>query len=161
MPVFDINHVCNSRLKGGLEPLEKEINEILGSRREDRLSDPFLNWYEILVWFVFRSCFAFAISVRTRGTCESSRRSARRQPGVEGTPFIHTTSDRLDTWLIPSAMTRSRQYYESTMVWRNIPLYQLLKCLLPLCHDLFVEKGKTKYQKQCNRGTLRQTIADS
>ena len=28
-------------LKGGHEPLEKEINEILGSKREDRLSDPF------------------------------------------------------------------------------------------------------------------------
>ena len=28
-------------LKGGPEPLEKEINEILGSRREDPLSDPF------------------------------------------------------------------------------------------------------------------------
>jgi len=28
-------------LKGGPEPLEKEINEILGSKREDRLSDPF------------------------------------------------------------------------------------------------------------------------
>jgi len=25
----------------GSEPLEKEINEILGSKREDRLSDPF------------------------------------------------------------------------------------------------------------------------
>jgi len=31
-------HPC---LKGGPEPLEKEINEILGSKREDRLSDPF------------------------------------------------------------------------------------------------------------------------
>ena len=28
-------------LKGGPEPLEKEINEILDSKREDRLSDPF------------------------------------------------------------------------------------------------------------------------
>ena len=32
-------HVSN--LKGGPEPLEKEINEILGSKREDRLPDPF------------------------------------------------------------------------------------------------------------------------
>ena len=71
-------HSCLS-IKGGPEPLEKEINEILGSKREDRLSDPFfLNWYKIPVWFVFRTCFAFAISVRPRGTCESSRRSARR-----------------------------------------------------------------------------------
>jgi len=27
--------------KGGPEPLEKEINEILGSKREDRFSNPF------------------------------------------------------------------------------------------------------------------------
>jgi len=27
--------------KGGPEPLQKEINGILGSKREDRLSDPF------------------------------------------------------------------------------------------------------------------------
>jgi len=42
-----------------------------------------------------------------------------------------------------------------------VPLYHLLKCLLPLYHALFVEKGKTKYQKQCYRGTLRQTMVDS
>jgi len=28
-------------LKGGPEPLEKEIHEILGSKREDRFSNPF------------------------------------------------------------------------------------------------------------------------
>jgi len=28
------------------------------------------------------------------------------------------------------------------MVWRNVPLCHLLKCLLPLCHALFVEKDK-------------------
>jgi len=28
-------------LKGGPEPLEKEVNEILGSKRKDRLLDPF------------------------------------------------------------------------------------------------------------------------
>jgi hypothetical protein len=32
---------CVEGVKGGPEPLEKEINEILGSKREDRLSDPF------------------------------------------------------------------------------------------------------------------------
>ena len=29
--------------KGGPEPLEKEIHEILGSKREDRFSDPFFD----------------------------------------------------------------------------------------------------------------------
>jgi len=73
---------------------------------------------------------------------------------------MYTISDRFDTWLILSGTTGSRQYHhhESTMVWRNVPLYYLLKCLLPLsvqfssclpplCHALFVEKDTTKYQK--------------
>ena len=29
------------RVKGGPEPLKKKINKISGSKREDRLSDPF------------------------------------------------------------------------------------------------------------------------
>jgi len=33
--------VRNFNIKGGPEPLEKEINEILGSKREDRFSDTF------------------------------------------------------------------------------------------------------------------------
>jgi len=40
---------------------------------------------------------------------------------------MYTTSNRFDTWLILSATTWSRQYHESTMVWRNVPLYHLLK----------------------------------
>jgi len=47
------------------------------------------------------------------------------------------------------------------MVWRNVPLYHLLKCLLPLCHALFVQKGKTKYSKRCYTCTLRQPMVDS
>ena len=33
--------------KGGPEPLEKEIRKILGSKREDRFSDPFLKLVQI------------------------------------------------------------------------------------------------------------------
>jgi len=33
--------VKSAALKGGPEPLEKEIHEILGSKREDRFSNPF------------------------------------------------------------------------------------------------------------------------
>ena len=35
------------------------------------------------------------------------------------------TSDRLETWLILSGTIRSKQYHESTMVWRNLPSYHL------------------------------------
>ena len=31
------------------------------------------------------------------------------------------TSDRLETWFLPSGPTLSRQFHESTMVWRNLP----------------------------------------
>jgi len=33
-------------IKGGPEPLEKEIHEILGSKGEDRFSDPFFDWVQ-------------------------------------------------------------------------------------------------------------------
>jgi len=36
----------NVFFKGGPEPLEKEIHEILGSKREDRFSDPFFDWVQ-------------------------------------------------------------------------------------------------------------------
>ena len=71
------------------------------------------------------------------------------------------TSDCLDTWLIPSGTTQSIQYHESTMVWGNLPLYHLCKCLLTLCHNLFVRKDKTKYKKRLHGGNLRQTMVDS
>ena len=38
---FGGNFFLLNRLKGGPEPLEKEFHEILGSKREDRFSNPF------------------------------------------------------------------------------------------------------------------------
>ena len=64
--------------KGGPEPLEKEIHKILGSKREDRFSDPFLKLVQKNSGSLFRTCFITVIYVRTLGHCESSRRSARR-----------------------------------------------------------------------------------
>jgi len=101
-----------TEVKGGPEPLLKEINEILVRNARIDFRTPFFELVLTPVWFVFRTCFASAISVRPRGTCESSRRIA----GVEGVPFMYATSDRLDTWPIPSRTTGSRQYHGSTMV---------------------------------------------
>ena len=44
--------------KGGPEPLEKEIHEILGSKCEDRFPDPFFDWVQntILVRFSYLLC---------------------------------------------------------------------------------------------------------
>jgi len=47
------------------------------------------------------------------------------------------------------------------MVWGNLSLYYLCKCLLTLCQNLFVRKDKTKYQKRWYGGKLRQTMVDS
>jgi len=40
---------------------------------------------------------------------------------------------------------RSKQYHESTMVWRNLAPYHLLNFLFPLCHAHFDWKDKTKW----------------
>ena len=65
-------------LKGGPEPLEKESHEFLGSKRDDRFSNPF---FEMVPKTCQGSFFVPALAiifVRARGHCESSRRSARR-----------------------------------------------------------------------------------
>ena len=54
-------------VKGGPEPLEKEIHKILDSKREDQFSDPFLKLVQKISCSFFRTCFITAIYVRTRG----------------------------------------------------------------------------------------------
>ena len=78
-------------IKGGPEPLEKEIHEILGSKCEDRFSDPFFDWVQ-----------------NPAEVPEDSRVLRVRR-------LWFPTSNHLETWLIPSGTTRSRQYHESTM----------------------------------------------
>jgi len=56
------------------------------------------------------------------------------------------------TRINPSGTNWSRQYHESTIVWCKLPLYHLLKCLLPLCHAFFVWKNKTKPHKRGGKG---------
>jgi len=54
---IDIAHLLEV-LKSGPEPLEKESHEFLGSERNDRLSNPFLKWYQkyVKVRFSYRLC---------------------------------------------------------------------------------------------------------
>ena len=86
------------QLKGGPEPLKKEINEILDSKREDRFSNPFFELVQNT------TSVRFSYLLRLCDFCKAPRdmrkfhRSARRQPGVEGAPFMyviqgHVTSD--------------------------------------------------------------------
>ena len=61
--------------KGGPEPLEKEIHEILCSKREDRFSNPFVEVVSKTCQVVFRSCFDTVIYVKACGHCERSEDS--------------------------------------------------------------------------------------
>ena len=65
-------------LRVDLNPSKKKFTRFQVQNVKIDFRTLFLIGYKILVWFVFRTCFACAISVRPRGTCESSHRSARR-----------------------------------------------------------------------------------
>jgi len=71
------------------------------------------------------------------------------------------TSDRLQTWLILSGTTRSRQYHESTMVWPNLPpCHHFLYFVLLFSTKTAWQRGSKHYQRFYD-GNLRQTMVDS
>jgi len=73
--------------------------------------------------FVFRTCFGMIISVRARGTAKVPAEVPEDSRVLRERRLVFPTSDRLETWLIPSGTNRSRQYHESTMVCLNLPPY--------------------------------------
>jgi len=54
-------------LKGGPEPLKKEIHDILGSKREDRFSDPFFDYVQTT------SLVRFSYLLRLCNFCKAPR----------------------------------------------------------------------------------------
>jgi len=73
------------------------------------------------------------------------------------------TSDRLQTWLIPSGTTvnQSRQFHESTIVWRNLPPHdRFWYFVLSFSSKRAWQSGNKHYQRW-DEGTLRQTMIDS
>ena len=72
------NHDTLRDLKGGPEPLEKEIHEILGSKCEDRLSDPFFDWVQNTILVRFSYLLRLCNFCKAPQDMRSSRRSARR-----------------------------------------------------------------------------------
>jgi len=124
------NHNTLRDLNGGPEPLEKEIHEILGSKFEDRFSDPFFDLVQKMGSFLEPACLV--IYVNSRGHCrhwnfpQKCQKIAGCQEYMVYGRIWFPTSGRLKTWLIPSGMTRSRRYHELTTVWRNLPLYHRL-----------------------------------
>ena len=64
---FNLRADLRVLLKGGPEPLEKEIHEILGSKREDRFSDPFFDWVQ------HTSLVRFLYLLRLSNFCKAPR----------------------------------------------------------------------------------------
>jgi len=60
-----------------------------------------------------------AISRRARRTCENSRRIARHSQVFRVRYLVFPNFKCLGIYFIPSGMTESRKYYDSTMVWSN------------------------------------------
>ena len=110
-------------VRGGIKHLDKEIKDILGSKREPTL---FLNWYKKGVRFVFRTYFSAVIYARARGHCEIPAEMPEDSRVLRVRCLWFSTFDRLETWLIPSGTTLCRQYCKSAMVRRNLPLYHRL-----------------------------------
>jgi len=73
------------------------------------------------------------------------------------------TSDRLQTWLILSGTTQSRQCHGSTMVWTNLPpCRRFLYFVLLFSTKTAWKRGSKHYTYQrFYEGNLRQTMVDS
>jgi len=71
------------------------------------------------------------------------------------------TSDHLQTWLILSRTTRSRQYHASTMVWPNLPpCHRFLYFVLLFSTKTAWQRGSKNYQR-FYEDNLRETMVDS
>jgi len=139
-----VSWAANTPLKGVPEPLENKINQILGLKREDQFSDPFSdltqNTCSVCFLYLLHLNNVFKAPQDMRKFLQKCQKIARCWDSA----FNGARPHHLKTWLISSGTTRSRQYHKWTMVWRNLPLYHLFKCLLALCHARFVRKDKSK-----------------
>jgi len=70
------------------------------------------------------------------------------------------TSDHLQTWLILSRTTRSRQYHEWTMVWPNLPPCHRFLYFVLLCPTKTAWQRESKHYQRFYEGKLRQTMVD-
>ena len=91
------------------------MHEILGSKREDRFSNPFIE----LVQETCQVHFSYLLRLGNffkllEGPADTAK--VPTEVPEDSRHSIYATSDRLETWLIPSGTTRSRQYHRSTMV---------------------------------------------
>jgi len=71
------------------------------------------------------------------------------------------TSDRLQPWLIPSGTTRSRQQHKSTIVWRNLPLYDRFWYFVLSFSSKRAWQSESKHYQRWNESRLHPTMVDS
>jgi len=117
--------------------------KMLASKHEDRFLDPF--W-----WSGTKKMFGpfFVPALHVQFLSGPAKHAKDHAEVPEDTCMFRVpclwflTSDHLKSWLILSVTTRWRQLNESTIVWRNLSLYHLFQCLLPLCHAVFVWKTR-------------------
>jgi len=76
----------------------------------------FLKWYQKHVKVRFSYLFGMIISVRAADTAKVPAEVPEDSLVLRERRLVFPTSDRLETWLIPSGTNWSRQYHESTMV---------------------------------------------
>jgi len=106
-------------LQGEPEPLETEIHEISGSKREHQLSDPFFDLVQntsLVRFFVPDSPLQFLQGSAGHAKVPAKVPEDSRLLSLGVRRLWFPTSNRLDTWIIPSGTDRSRQYHEPTMV---------------------------------------------
>jgi len=97
-------------LKGGPEPLENEINKILGSKRQYRFSDHFSDLVQNICSFRFSYLLRLSIFCKAPRDMRKFPQKCQKDSRVlRERRLWFPTSDRLETWLISSGTTRSRQ----------------------------------------------------
>ena len=110
------------QLKSGPEPLEKEINEILGSKRDTNFLTLLLSWYKKHARFVFLTCFGTVIYARAR----TLRKFPRKYPKIGGCWECAVYGCRpliFDTWLNPCEWVMSYMN-ESCPIWMSHVAYE-------------------------------------
>ena len=102
--------IPNPTLRVDLNPLEKKATS--SEVRNVMIDFPtlFLKWYQKHV--KVRFCYLLWHDNFCKGPW-TLRKFPQKCQKIAG----------LETWLIPSGTNQSRQYHESTMVWRNLPPY--------------------------------------
>ena len=133
-------------IKVGPEPLENEINQISGLKREDRFSDHFSDLVQNIC--SVRFSYPLLLSIFCNAP-RDMRKFPQKCHKIAGCYESTVYGSRPPITSKPDSSPPQRPDVDNitSQPWSDAtcPCTTSLKCLLPLCHALFVEKGKTKY----------------